>query len=93
MKEQVKAIIPEIILLVIGAIVLGSYAIWGAKTAFDVGVHRIIIALAAAAVSIGLPGMISIGKPEASVKTLPTNLKATGALAVFIIVYLFNPVN
>ena len=78
----------------------GDFAFW---------VFRVLIALAAAAISISIPGMLEIkyvkdmngmkllqnaaGNPE------PTNLlekepaiTASGAIAVFILVYLFNPI-
>ena len=78
----------------------GDFALW---------VFRVLIALAAAAITISIPGMLEIrytkdsngmhmlrdssGNPE------PTNLAekepaitASGAIAVFVLVYLFNPI-
>ncbi|AZQ59991.1 hypothetical protein EJ994_14725 [Maribacter sp. MJ134] len=78
----------------------GDFAFW---------VFRVLIALAAASISISIPGMLEIkyvkdnngmqmlqnadGEPE------PSNLlekepaiTASGAIAVFVLVYLFNPI-
>lgn len=55
------------------------------------GIIRVIVALAAAAISIALPGLLEIGNPSTT-RTAP-NIKASGALAVFVLVYLFNPIN
>ena len=68
---------------------------------------RVLIALAAASISISIPGMISINhvpKRDENNKTLSyqkvTNMSlldkeptvsASGAIAVFVLVYLFNP--
>lgn len=52
---------------------------------------RIIEALSAAAISIALPGALEIINPKSTEKVTP-NIKASGALAVFVIVYLINPI-
>ena len=84
-----------------GNFVEGDFALW---------VFRVLIALAAAAISISIPGMLEIRYSKNSDGGMhlltdnnnnpdPTNLAekeplitASGAIAVFVMVYLFNPV-
>lgn len=78
----------------------GDFALW---------VFRVLIALAASAISISIPGMLEIRYDnnksgmnllaDASGNPEPTNLAekepaitASGAIAVFVLVYLFNPI-
>ena len=54
---------------------------------------RVIVSLAAAAMSMSLSGSINIGKKE-QMKTLAEespNITAAGSFAVFVLVYLINP--
>jgi len=92
--EKVKPVIPELLTFIIGCIVLGIYACNDIvdKDNF-VGTHRVIIAIAAAAVSLALPGVLTIGKPELERSQANHNINAAGALAVFVVVYLFNPID
>ena len=78
----------------------GDFALW---------VFRVLAALAAAAISISIPGMLEIKYArekngmrlltDANNEPEPTNLAekepaitASGAIAVFVLVYLFNPI-
>lgn len=54
---------------------------------------RVVVSLAAAAMSMSLSGSINIGKKE-EMKTLAEespNVTAAGSFAVFVLVYLINP--
>lgn len=75
------------------------------KQKFILWFFRVITALAASAVSISIPGMLKIeynndgasiaqrdGSPMTLAEKEPTII-AGGALAVFVLVYLFNPIN
>lgn len=59
--------------------------------------YRVLTALAAASISISIPGMISLNhKPngdetEMSLLEKEPTISASGAIAVFVLVYLFNP--
>ncbi len=53
------------------------------------GIIRIIVSLSAAAISVAIPGFIELVDGE--IKGSP-GIKASGALAVFALVYLFNPI-
>ena len=98
-----KKVIPDLIVFLIGVGVMWSCFnyLQGIDQEFKelTGIIRVIIALATAAISIALPGFVQIGeKPNtrtaseiAQSKDFWNRLKAGGALAVFIIVYLFNP--
>ena len=78
----------------------GDFALW---------VFRVLIALAASAISISIPGMLQIryqnnqngmhmltnasGDPEpANLAEKEPAITASGAIAVFVLVYLFNPI-
>lgn len=78
----------------------GDFALW---------VFRVLIALAASAISISIPGMLEIryennktgmnlltdatGNPEPSnLAEKEPAITASGAIAVFVLVYLFNPI-
>jgi len=55
---------------------------------------RVLAALSAAAASMSLSGSINIGTKE-SIQTLAEKepkITAAGALAIFVLVYLFNPI-
>lgn len=80
--------------------------IMGDKMTFIGWVFRLISALAASAISISLPGMLQIkftkkndgtmaridtSEPSTLADQAPT-ITASGAIAVFVLVYLFNPI-
>lgn len=93
--EKLKPVLPYIVVFLAGVLILGLYAF---KVNINeknfIGAHRVIIAMAAAAVSIALPGILTIGKPpEIRATEINPQINAGGALAVFVIVYLFNPVS
>ena len=61
--------------------------------------YRVLTALAAAAISISLPGMLKINYTPKGEKIVPMTLAekeptitASGAIAIFVLVYLFNPI-
>lgn len=84
-----------------GKFVPGEFGYW---------VFRVLIALAAASISISIPGMVEINYTKDSngmMRTIkddsgnakPTNLAekepvitASGAIAIFVLVYLFDPI-
>ena len=57
------------------------------------GIIRVVVALAAAGVSISLPGFVDVETQKTSSQTMWPRIKAGGALAIFVLVYLFDPVN
>lgn len=93
-KMNVKPVIPDLVAFLLGVIVLGLYACNDIvdKETF-IGAHRVIIAMSAAAVSMALPGVLTLGKPETESRQTDNKINAAGALAVFVVVYLFNPVS
>lgn len=56
---------------------------------------RVVMALAAAAMSMSLSGSIDIGTKEdkQTLAQKSPNITAAGAMAVFVLVYLFGPLN
>ena len=57
---------------------------------------RVLAALAAASMSMSLSGTIRVGGKDDAVQTMAEKepkITAVGALAVFVIVYLFNPIS
>lgn len=92
--KGVRTLLLDVLLFILGVFVLWYYAIYlDLDPKKFIGVHRVIIALAAAMVSIGLPGTLQIGKPEEmQAKNVKPEVNAAGALAVFVLVYLFNPI-
>lgn len=81
----------QIVLIAIGLLVLIVFQIIEKSEELK-GITRIIVALASAAVSIALPGSINIETEENKKDKMWPRIKATGALAVFVLVYLFNPI-
>lgn len=96
-------------ILVFGLVSLIVYQIQFPKGDFALWVFRVLVALAAAAISISIPGMLEIRYSnekngmrlltDANNEPEPTNLAekepaitASGAIAVFVLVYLFNPI-
>ena len=65
----------------------------GKEFAALTGIIRVIVALSAASISIALPGFVNIESEKKTDDTLWPKIKAGGALAIFIVVYLFDPVN
>ena len=69
-----------------------------ATAAFTAWVFRIIIALAASMVSMAIPGSVTIGgskageDPKRTLAEEAPKIAATGAIAVFVLVYLFDPI-
>lgn len=53
---------------------------------------RIVEALSSAAISITLPGALENINPKSTEK-VTSNIKASGTLAVFVIVYFIEPIN
>lgn len=94
-----KEIISEFIVAIIGFIVLVccfSYLKLCSKEFEELtGIIRVVVALSTAAVSIALPGFINLEtqKENAKTDTAWPKIKAGGALAIFVLVYLFNPLN
>lgn len=94
-----KIIVPEIIMAIIGFLVLVccfSY-LRNCNKEFEelTGIIRVVVALSTAAVSISLPGFVNLEtlRENATTDTIWPKIKAGGALAIFVLVYLFNPVN
>lgn len=71
------------VVLIITLLILA--VIFPRPTAFQYFVFRIVLALASACTAVMLPGVLSV-----KVKTW---IRATGALAVFVVVYFWNPAN
>ncbi|KGL63268.1 hypothetical protein [Polaribacter sp. Hel1_85] len=101
MKEQIKEkIIPPIILFLIAFIMMFFIGnIIFNLTADDneletkIWFLRVIVSLCASAISVIIPGAVNIGK-QGTFKTLAEEkpaITASGAIAVFVLVYLFNP--
>ncbi|GAB5400500.1 MAG: hypothetical protein Aureis2KO_20850 [Aureisphaera sp.] len=92
--KPAKEIVPNLIMVILGVIVmvLCFFHLDSEGKIFDnlTGLIRVIIALAAASISIALPGFVQLKTSEQS-GTAPL-ISAGGALAVFVIVYLFNPI-
>ncbi len=96
-------------LLTFGIVSLIVYQVQFPEDDFALWVFRVLIALAAASISISIPGMLEIryARERDGMRLLtnannepdPTNLAekesaitASGAIAVFVLVYLFNPI-
>lgn len=100
-KQTAKEVFPHGILFILGVISLWRcYAIYAnTKTGIDdeqAHILRIFIAFGAAAISIALPGFIEVGNKvfnqDDAKGRLSLNLKAGGALAIFVLVYLVEPI-
>ncbi len=96
-------------ILAFGLVSLIVYQTQFPKEDFTLWVFRVLIALAAAAISISIPGMLEIrySREKDGMRLLtnesnepdPSNLAekepaitASGAITVFVLVYLFNPI-
>lgn len=98
--KPAKEIIPDMIVAFLGLFVLVLCFFYLKDKDCDKvfepleGFIRVIIALSSAAVSIALPGFINLETIKENNKndTLWPKIKAGGALAVFVLVYLFDPV-
>ncbi|WP_435579616.1 hypothetical protein [Gilvibacter sp.] len=97
----VKEVIPHTLLFFAGiATLIFCYKLAGGLNADtpDEQMHvlRIFVAFGAAAISIALPGFIEVGnnalKTAEDKSTMSLNLKAGGALAIFVLVYLVQPI-
>ena len=76
-------------------VILFIYLINGTPSADMKWFIRVVMALAAGAMSMSLSGTINVGTRD-KVETLAQkspNVTAAGALAVFVLVYLFDPIN
>ncbi|MEM7086348.1 MAG: hypothetical protein AAF489_09210 [Bacteroidota bacterium] len=95
--KPAKEIIPHIIMVVLGVLSLVLCFIFLAKNNKEFtelsGIIRVIVALSTAAISIALPGFVSIETEKNTTNSTWPMIKAGGALAIFIIVYLFDPIN
>lgn len=95
--NKVKEIIPYAVMAVLGIITLYfCFEFLKDKESVTKEVSRIvriIVALAAASISIALPGILEIGTDAAQVSKTTPKVKASGALAVFVLVYLFDPIS
>ncbi|WP_299684213.1 hypothetical protein [uncultured Dokdonia sp.] len=98
--KPAKDIIPDMIVAFLGLLTLILCFLYLKDKECDKifepleGFIRVIIALASSAVSIALPGFINLETIRENNKsdTLWPKIKAGGALAVFVLVYLFNPI-
>lgn len=95
--KPAKEIIPHLIMVALGVLSLTLCFIFLAKSNREftelAGIIRVIVALSAAAISIALPGFVSLETEKNAGDTLWPKIKAGGALAIFIVVYLFDPIN
>ncbi len=97
--KPAKEIIPHLIMVILGSAVM-ALCFWYLAQKDQIfkdltGIVRVVVALSAAAISIALPGFIELqtsGKEDASANKTAPIIKAGGALAVFVVVYLFNPI-
>ena len=98
MSPKYQKLTIEVFIAIIGGLVLWSCFEYlkDCNKEFEelTGIIRVVVALATAAVSIVLPDVIELetflrdGKQD----SLWPKIKAGGALAVFVLVYLFNPI-
>ena len=95
--KPAKEIIPHLIMVFLGVLSLTLCFIFLAKSKREftelTGIIRVIVALSAAAISIALPGFVNVQAEKNSTDSLWPKIKAGGALAIFIVVYLFDPIN
>ncbi len=85
-----KAIIPPIILFIISFAII----LWlpNDDQKFNPWLYRILGAFAASGLSVVIPGSLNVGTDSyKSLAQESPKLTATGAMAVFVLVYLFNP--
>ena len=95
--KPAKEIIPHLLMVILGVLALGG-CFWYLTKSDRVfteltGIIRVIVALCAASISIALPGFVSIETEKDTTNSTWPMIKAGGALAIFIVVYLFDPIN
>ncbi len=94
-EKGLKDMIPDIVIALLGilSIILCFVYLKSKNKEFEklTGIIRVIVALSCAAISIILPGSISIDNSDDNGNMLWTGIKASEAIAIFFIVYLFNP--
>ena len=88
-----NVIIPPIVLFLLSLVIILCLASWGKS--LNPWLYRILGAFSASGLSVVIPGTITIGNDSDNGFTTlaqksPT-LTATGAMAVFVLVYLFEP--
>jgi len=95
--KPAKEIIPHLIIVALGIAALTLCFLFLAKSNREftdlTGIIRVIVTLSAAAISIALPGFVNLESEKNTSDTLWPKIKAGGALAIFIVVYLFDPIN
>lgn len=95
--KPAKQIIPHLIMVALGiaSLTLAFFFLARNDKEFTAltGIIRVIVALSASAISIALPGFVNIESEKDSGDKLWPKIKAGGALAIFIVVYLFDPIN
>ena len=95
--KPAKQIIPHLIMVTLGVLSLTLCFFFLASSDKEFtelsGIIRVIVALSASSISIALPGFVNIESEKDTSDTLWPKIKAGGALAIFIVVYLFNPIN
>jgi len=95
--KPAKEIIPHLIMVALGILALVLCFIFLSKNGKEFtelsGIIRVIVALSAAAISIALPGFVSLETERNTSDSLWPKIKAGGALAIFLVVYLFDPIN
>lgn len=95
--KPAKEIIPHLVVVIAGLVAMGA-CFWYVSKHDQVfteltGIIRVTVALAASAISISLPGFVSLETEKNTSDSLWPKIKAGGALAIFILVYLFDPIN
>lgn len=90
-----KAIIPPIVLFVISLGII----LWlpNSDKEFNPWLYRILGSFSASGLSVVIPGSLDVSLKTddkfTSLAQKSPKLTATGAMAVFVLVYLFNPIN
>ncbi|WP_299113035.1 hypothetical protein [uncultured Winogradskyella sp.] len=85
-----KDIIPPILLFIVSFVII----LWlsSSDNEFNPWLYRILGAFAASGLSVVIPGSLNVGANNfKSLAQESPKLTATGAMAVFVLVYLFNP--
>ena len=88
--DMKKDIIPPILLFVVSFAII----LWlpSKDDSFNPWLYRILGSFAASGLSVVIPGSINVGTNSyKSLAQESPKLTATGAMAVFVLVYLFNP--
>ena len=94
--KPAKEIIPHLVMVILGVAAL-ALSFWYLAKKGDVftelsGIIRVIVALSASSISIALPGFVSMETEKDTSDKIWPKIKAGGALAIFILVYLFDPI-